>query len=79
MIELSDDVCPYCGEKTVRLPASPLDNLGCPNCGSQLVTNEPLCDMVSPDLFVLDLTCESCGFEWLEGRVLPKRLLRHKH
>lgn len=72
-----DDVCPCCGKKFVEFPSSPLDCLGCPNCGSSCVEISELCDVTSETSYVLDLTCLDCDFKWVEGRLLPRRSRKH--
>lgn len=62
--EHDSSVCPCCRDKLVSFPHSPLDGLGCPECGSQHTIGEDgsLCEVSSAGLIVLDLVCASCGF-----------------
>lgn len=69
----SERCCPDCGEKLVCFH-SPLDSLGCPECGSFHLTASEGWFKVINDAIVIDFRCLDCGFEWCESRIIPKRL-----
>ena len=74
MMSMMDECkCPECKAKLVEFPASPLDNVVCPKCGSHDLSG--WMKRSSLELVVVDWACDRCGHVWSGCYVLPKKLL----